>query len=268
MAKVDGSLEAVSVVMPVSHAGNEIGKVLADWLAALESFHREYELLLVVCSSSQAETRTRIEESVGDRARVKILSGVSGYGAGLRLGLGESKYPLVFITAADYPYTPADLGKLLSRINEKDEFLGRKLDLVCGVRTGRPIPAFWNFFGKGYRLFCRIALGLPLEQPVAWLGLREHLRSWIAWGLFANPFVDPNCAFKLFRRSVFDKFPIQSDGDFVHVELIAKSTFTMCLVDEVPLTPKPDAIPKARWTEFFKVFNNPTFTSPVVKIPT
>ena len=66
---------------------------------------------------------------------------------------------------------------------------------------------------------------------------------------------------------MFDRFPIQCDGDFVHVELIAKATFTICLMDELPLTPKADPIPKAHWTEFWKLFNNPKFTPPAAPTP-
>jgi hypothetical protein len=52
-----------------------------------------------------------------------------------------------------------------------------------------------------------------------------------------------NSAFKLWRVSFLKRFPIQSDGDFVHTELVAKATFLTSIMDEVPLTSKPAPLP-------------------------
>ena len=60
------------------------------------------------------------------------------------------------------------------------------------------------------------------------------------------PLADVNSCFKLFRTSFLKRFPIQSDGDFVHTELVAKATFLTSIMDEVALTPKPDAVPSTR----------------------
>ena len=57
------------------------------------------------------------------------------------------------------------------------------------------------------------------------------------------PLVDVNSAFKLYRTAFLKRFPIQSDGDFVHTELVAKATFLTSIMDEIPLTPKDDLVP-------------------------
>jgi hypothetical protein len=71
--------------------------------------------------------------------------------------------------------------------------------------------------------------------------------------------------FKLFRTDFLRRFPIQSDGDFVHTELVAKATFLTSIMDEVPLTPQPDAVPPPAdisWGELLRVFRDPQFTFP------
>lgn len=248
--------EPVSVVIPVHAQAAAVGPALKAWRAALNHLNVEAELLVVDDGSPDA---TADEAAQVPGVRVVRHETRHGFGTCLKTGLAETRHPLFFYTALDYPYTPTDLGKLLTRIGQTDEVIGRKLDVVSGCRTGRPVPPEWRFLGRVVRGFARYGLGLPLEPLPGWLGLREHRRSWLAWGVFADPLTDPNCAFKLFRRSVFDKFPIQCDGEFVHVELIAKATFTTCLMDEVLLTPKPDPIPKARWGEFWRLFRRPEF---------
>ena len=73
------------------------------------------------------------------------------------------------------------------------------------------------------------------------------------------PLTDVNSAFKLIRRPLLDRFPLQSDGDFVHAEIFAKLTFLSCLVAEVPLSPKPDVISPSNWNEFAMVLKDAHF---------
>ena len=86
--------------------------------------------------------------------------------------------------------------------------------------------------------------------------------------MFADPLHDPNSAFKLFRRATtLDRFPVQSDGEFVHVELVAKSTFLTCLMDELPLTPNPAVAPETWWRGFWKLFADAKFYPPADPTP-
>ncbi len=255
--------EAVSVVVPVRDAAAVLDKAVGVWLDALGKLGRGYELIVVDDGSTDG-TAAKAEQLAARRPEVRLLRHESrrGFGACLRTAFAEARHPLVFYTALDYPYTPSDLGKLLDRIGDTDPILGRRLDAVSGCRTGRPVPAAWRAVGFVFRLFCRAALGLKLDPLPGWLGFREHLRSWAAWVVFGDPLTDPNSAFKLFRRSVLKRFPVQSDGDFVHVELVAKATFTICLMDELPLTPNPAPIPRTEWVEFGKLLRDARFTPP------
>lgn len=256
--------EPVSVVIPVYNVAEIVGPAVRAWRDELQKLNVETELLVVDDGSTDGTTAALEELSGAASIRVLRHESRKGYGACLRTALAETRHPLFFFTALDYPYTPGDLAKLLARIDQPDELIKRKLDVVAGCRTGRPVPPLWKWLGRCIRGFARIGLGLPFQPLPGWLGFREHWRSWIAWVVFADPLTDPNCAFKLFRKSILDRFPIQSDGEFVHVELIAKATFLTCLMDEVPLTPRPDPQPPTWWGEFWKVFRDPRFTLPEV----
>jgi hypothetical protein len=179
----------------------------------------------------------------------------------LRTGLIEARHPLIFYTACDYPYPPADLKKLLAAIDAAD--------LVTGCRTD-PVPAWLDWLGRVYRIFVRVLVGIQLEPRPGW-------RSWAAWreGVrlrlsFGLRLWDVPSAFKLFRRSVLDRMPIQSDGDFVHAELLAKANFLGCLMAEVPIgrlpgtfrgvaEPPPAGVSRA--ADVQRVFRRPEFAA-------
>jgi hypothetical protein len=91
--------------------------------------------------------------------------------------------------------------------------------------------------------------------------------------VFGVPLVDVNSAFKLYRTAFLKRVPIQSDGAFVHTELVAKATFLTSIMDEVPLTQKPDPFPPLGplAADRRRVFRNPEFAvrepAPEVKPP-
>jgi glycosyltransferase involved in cell wall biosynthesis len=262
--------EPLSVVIPVHNAAATLDKAAGVWLDALDKLGRDFELIVVDDGSTDG-TAEKAEQIAARRPQVRLLRHESrkGFGAGLRTALAEARRPLLFYTALDYPYTPSDLGKLLDRIGREEDVNGRlfRVLVVNGCRTGRPVPAFWRAVGWVYRQFMRFALGNLVEPVPSWLGFREHLRGWVAWLMFGNPMEDVGSAFKLFQREVFDRFPIQSDGDFVHTELIAKATFTTCMMDEVLLTPNAAAVPPSWWREFWKIVRNAKFTPPPPPLP-
>jgi glycosyltransferase involved in cell wall biosynthesis len=260
--------DPVTVVIPVHNAAGVLAHAVAAWQDALNKLDREHDIVLVDDGSTDG-TAAKADEVAGKRKHVRVLKHDvrRGFGACLRTALAEPTAPLVFYTALDYPYTPADLSKLLDRIEHTDEVLHRKLDVVSGSRAGRPTPAVWTAVGYMYRLFCRVAFGLSLEKPPGWLGVRERARSWLVWPVFGDPLNDPNSAFKLFRRSILDRFPIQCDGDFVHVELVSKCTFLTALMDELALTPRPDPVPAVAWGGVWKLFTDARFHRPPAAAP-
>ena len=87
------------------------------------------------------------------------------------------------------------------------------------------------------------------------------LERWV----FGIRLADSSCPFKLFRRSVFDHLPVQSRGDFVHTEIVAKANFLGSILAEVPVeyhrggTPAPDPY----WKDDMRlIFKAPDFGPP------
>src|SRR5260370_761859 len=115
-----------------------------------------------------------------------------------------------------------------------------QVDLVCGYRERKTRSERWHWKERFYGLMVRLVFGVRLK--------------------------DVDCPFKLFRREIFSRIPIQSDGSFAHAEIVAKANFLGCLIAEVPVSFQPQvssasAGPHLRqsWKEAYNLVRHPDF---------
>jgi hypothetical protein len=253
--------EPLSVVLLAPGAG-AASAVLAGWLAFLDGLGREYELLLVVGGSAEA--------SPDPHPRLRLLphAGPWGEGAALRAGLAAASHPLVFYTLCEPQYRPADLGRLLERRTPapKEEPEIDHVHLLSGYRAGVPVPWPWRVVGALWRLSCRVLLSYTPPPLPGWLGWRGHLGRLLARVVFGIRYHDVACPFRLLRRQILARIPIQSGGPFAHVELLAKANFLGYVMgEEMPLDVRPRPMPggwRAVWREGWRVFREPDFGPP------
>ena len=271
----DRAPEGLTVVLPIHNQAGAVEKALSAWVGTLDKLHRPYELL-VVDDGSTDNTAGLLDTLAGRLRNMQVMRHAErrGFGASLRTALAVAKQPLFFYTGLDYPYTPADVRKLLERIQETDPDSGQRLHLVNGFRAARPVPGWRRMLGRGGRLFLRLTMGISEEPAPGWLGGRAHAYARLMRALFGLRILDVNSKFKLFRRSIFDHIPIQSDGEFVHAEILAKANFLGCLMDELPIAQRPGPFPAAEtaplpsgWKDFRRVFSHPDFGAAPVKEP-
>jgi glycosyltransferase involved in cell wall biosynthesis len=257
--------EPLSVLLPAANAAALLAEVLGGWVAQLEGLKRPYEIILVDDGSSDG-TGGLARFLAGRLPRVRVLDHPAprGFGAALRTGLTAARYPLVFYTTCDHQYRPEDLRLLLGVID--------KVHLASGYRVSAPVPAWLRWVGRFYRGLARLAFGAGPEPLPGWLGWSGHARRWLARWFFGVRVQDVDCAFRLFRRSVFDRIPIQSDGSFAQVEILAKANFLGCLMTEEPVTHRPSPAPareplRRTVREARRVLSQPDFGPPVLPPP-
>jgi glycosyltransferase involved in cell wall biosynthesis len=224
----------LSVVLPARNEQAHLEVALLDWLHHLETLQRDYELLLVDDGSTD-QTPGIAQSLTGRFPRLRLLRHPSprGLGAALRTGLTAAHHPLFFYSACGNAYEPAELKLLLEVIDT--------VHLATGYRVGSsPTPRSPTGFAARWLL--RWSFGVRLR--------------------------DVDCAFKLFRRQIFARIPIQSDGTFAQTEIIAKANFLGCLMTEVPVRYRSpggaDATkwrdtPGQVWGDRKRVFQEPDF---------
>jgi glycosyltransferase involved in cell wall biosynthesis len=253
--------QPLSVLLLADSDRPELESGLRDWLKFLDELGHEHEVLLVDDAAAD-----RTAEMAGRFPGVRFLRDPlrRGTGAALRLGLREARHPLLFHAPCDGQFRPADLRLLLEEID--------KVHLVSGYRVGRSVPLWMRCLGLLWRLLLRVVFGMSVERLTAWLGWRWYAHNLVARTLFGVRLRDVECAFRLFRREIFRRIPIQSDGSFALIEVLAKANFATAVMSEVAVphqaaaaSPPLSPAERRRWRkELWQVFTHPDFGPPIL----
>lgn len=162
--------EPVTIIVPVYNEAGCIGEVLDTIISCMVETATDYELIVVDDGSTDGSAE--IVESKGVRiVRHKFNK---GYGASLKTGIRQARYPLVAIIDADGTYPVDALPRLLACMSE--------YDMAVGSRTGDHV---------------KIQL---LRRPAKWFlkKLADYLSG------FKIP--DLNSGLRIFRRELAERF--------------------------------------------------------------
>ena len=220
----------LSVILYVPTTDTDLNAVLRAWWRFLEGLSRSFEIILLQNAKSG-----RVSDWWLHHPQFQFVQPSSAdIGGALRSGINAAQYPLLAY-ADGSAFAPNALAALLETID--------KVDLVSGVRN------------------------------LKYAGMREHLGHlayrWLLRILFGVRLKDPDCFLKLFRREVFPRIPIQSEGPFVQSEIVAKANFLGKLMTEVPVASAGDQHPRttawrALWRDARRIFFHPDFGPPAV----
>jgi glycosyltransferase involved in cell wall biosynthesis len=272
------SSATLSVLLLAHNEAGHLETVLAAWTTVLDGLNRDYEILLVDDGSSD-QTGVLAEALVEKYPRLRVLRHPKhqGLGATLRTGLAEARHPLLLTVPCDEQYQPADL-KLFLAPTEKDPVA--EIDrnhLVGGFRVWQRLP--WPLRGLSfcYRVLMRVLLNYIPEQQPGWLGWRGYTWRLFARLVFGLRLPDVDCSFILFRKAIFERIPIQSQGDFALLEILAKANFLGKMMSDKPVTHRPRPRQESRdefrsrrrqlWKDFRRVFSHPDFGPAVLPEP-
>ncbi len=228
----------LSVVLLARAGGAELEATVHAWRAWLNTRPGEAEVLVVIPERASANCIGPL----GD-PRVRIVHHVTptGSGACLQTAVLLARHPLLLTTTADRQFQPADAEGLFARIDQ--------VDVVGGWRVESPPPLWLRALGLIKRLLTRVLLGYADEPRVSWLGWRGLGRRCRIRHIFGVKLHDAECVFRLYRADVLRRFPIQSNGSFAHVEVLAKANHLGCWMAEtpVPWTPPAQEEPDPLW---------------------
>jgi dolichol-phosphate mannosyltransferase len=196
----------LTLVIPAYNEEAGIARAIEEADRALGRLCRDYELLVVDDGSSD-RTAAIVQTERRCRPRLRLLRQPRnlGYGAALRSGFVEARFPLVAFTDADCQFDLTDLAHLLP--------LAEHYDVVVGYRQGRQDPVLRRFLSWGYNFLVRLLLGT---------GVR-----------------DCDCALKLFRREALAKLLPRSRGFFVNAEMLTRARQRGLYVAEVGVRHRP-----------------------------
>lgn len=180
---------------------------------AAERFCVERQVI-VVDDGSTDRTAEVVRSMMSTDPRITLVSHEHnlGYGEALRSGFRAAQMDLVFLTDADNQFDLEEIKTFLDAIQDAD--------VVAGYRINRQDGTVRRLFGAGWNFLVRAIFSVPVR--------------------------DIDCAFKLFRREVFDEIDLESVGAMLSTELMVKLGRSGARVVERGVTHFPRTAGRAR----------------------
>jgi len=148
-----------------------------------------------------------VERAAADNPRIRCVSHPQnrGYGEALRTGFSSSTKELIFFTDGDKQFDVDEVARFIPEIQDAD--------LVIGYRRPRQDPTVRLFYAVGWKL--------------------------LVTALFGYVARDIDCAFKLFRREVWEHVQVNSGGATFSAEFLIKARRLGYRVKELRVTHYP-----------------------------
>jgi glycosyltransferase involved in cell wall biosynthesis len=186
-------LPSVSVVIPAYNEEEYVQRTLTAVTAALERAGIEHEIVLVNDASTD-RTAALADAAAAADPRVRVIHNPQNLtlGGSLRAGFAAARKELVLYTDADLPFDLEEVPRAvrLLQVQEADMLVAYRFDRTAeGTRRA--------LYTWGYSVIIRALFGLKIR--------------------------DVNFAFKLFRRSLLDRFVLKSGGSFIDAELVVRT---------------------------------------------
>ncbi|MFH1715865.1 MAG: glycosyltransferase family 2 protein [Planctomycetota bacterium] len=182
---------SISVFFPCYNEQENVERTAEKAIRTLERLDADFEVIIVDDGSSDRTPQIADEISRRD-GRVKVVHHQRnlGYGAALQSGFRAATKELVFYTDGDGQFDIEEMPPLLE--------LMVQYDIVSCYRLNRQDPLVRKINGWCWtRLVC-LLFGLKIR--------------------------DIDCAFKLYKREIFDNIKMSSTGALIDTEILARAT--------------------------------------------
>ena len=202
------TLPSLSVVVPLYNEEENVEATVAEIRAKIYPRVVSCEIILVDDGSHDATARLAEAQAAADPSiRVVRHEGNLGYGAALRTGFEAASMPVIFYTDGDVQFDLDEIERLIPLLDGAD--------IVTGYRINRQDPWHRRFNAGFYNLVMRTLFGVRLR--------------------------DLDCAFKFYRKSIFDFIKLKSDGILISGEILVQAVQHSLVIREVGVTHYPRA---------------------------
>ena len=184
-------MASISVFFPCYNEQENITRTIEKSLMVLEKLDTDFEIIVVDDGSSDDTWAIANEIAERDK-RVKVVHHPRnlGYGAALQSGFEAATKDLVFYTDGDGQFDMDEMPPLLDLMDE--------CDIVSGYRLNRQDSALRRFNGWCWTKLVCLTFGLKIR--------------------------DIDCAFKLYKREIFDHLELSSTGALIDTEILTLAT--------------------------------------------
>ncbi len=209
MAQLAAERPSISAVLPAYNEEAIIERTVRHVSGVLAGLADDYEVIVTNDGSRDrtGEVLARLQRAEPDlHLRIVTHERNRGYGAALASGFDAATKDLVFMTDGDKQFDVAELASFLPEMDSR-------ADLAIGWRKNRADP--------------------PMRLLNAW-GWKQLVN-----GLFGYTARDVDCAFKLFRRRVWESMTVHARGATFSAEFLIKARRLGFRVKELPVSHYP-----------------------------
>lgn len=203
-------IDGLSVFLPTYNEEENIKIVTLKVQSILERIAESWEIIIVNDGSTDG-TKESAQGLVRSDSRIRLINHEEnlGYGAALKSGFYNSRFPWIAFIDSDGQFNFSEITSFI----EKQKETGA--DLLIGYYKKRKVSKFKILTSRIWELAIFILFGLKVR--------------------------DIDCGFKLIRKSVLDKIPkLESErGAFISSELLIKAKKKGFKIAEVPVTHFP-----------------------------
>jgi glycosyltransferase involved in cell wall biosynthesis len=227
---------SISAVLPAYNEEAIIERTVRHVAGVLSGLVSDYEVI-VTNDGSRDRTGDVLARLLADEPelhlRVVTHETNCGYGAALASGFAAACKDLVFLTDGDKQFDVTELAAFVPAMDSQT-------DLVVGWRRNRADPVLRKLNALGWKLLVNALFGYTAR--------------------------DVDCAFKLFRRRVWESMTVHARGATFSAEFLVKSRRLGFNVKELPVShfprtagsptgARPDVIVRA-FAELFRLWRN------------
>ena len=182
---------SISVFFPCYNEQDNVERTVEQALAVLRKLNADFEIIIVNDGSSDATGQIAEEISRRD-SKVKVVHHHPnlGYGAALQSGFKAATKELVFFTDGDGQFDIGEMPPLLPLVSQ--------FDIVSCYRLDRKDNFVRRFNGWAWTKLVCFLLNIKIR--------------------------DIDCAFKLYKREIFDNIQMASLGALINAEILARAT--------------------------------------------
>ncbi len=201
-----GRLTGLTVFLPSHNEEGNVERVVKNFLAELPKVAECYEVV-VVDDGSRDRTGEIADRLAAENPNVLVIHHPKnlGYGGAVNSGLHSGTQPFLLLCDGDGQFDPAEMPKLISRIDG--------YDVVIGRRAHRADNIVRRINGKAWTALSRTLFGLRVT--------------------------DMDCGFKLFRREAVAGITLHSNSAMITTELMARLAGRNARICEVDVTHLP-----------------------------
>jgi len=202
-SSIDDRPVGLTVFFPAYNDGGTIASLVIAAVQTASRLTPDFEVL-VINDGSTDWTAEVADELARIYPRVRVIHHEKnrGYGGALRSGFASATKDWIFYTDGDAQYDPREMARLWDK-------LSATVDLVNGYKISRSDPLHRIIIGRIYHHTVKLLFGLKVR--------------------------DVDCDFRLMRRSMFDRVPLEKSSGVICLEMMKKITDAGFSIVEVPV---------------------------------